>query len=130
MPEANINVTSLLDITFVLLISFMVVAPTIRYEVGLKLPQVSTATTVSKDKPVSVQVRSLGGGAAYFVNGKEVPIEAVVGEIKGAKDYSEAMGVALEADRAAPWESVADLMSILKANEINQISVVTEIRRQ
>jgi biopolymer transport protein TolR len=131
MPEATINMTSLLDITFVLLIAFMVVAPALRYDVGLTLPKVSEgAPSTSKDRPVALQIKRGENSALYFVNGKGVEFPQIISTIKGSTEFAKDPTVSLEADQQAPWQDVAAVMALLKANEINQVSVVTEVRQQ
>jgi biopolymer transport protein ExbD len=128
MPGAAINITSLLDVTFVLLISFMVVAPALRYDVGLKLPKVSSGSGDSKNRPVSIQVKRGSEGSEFFVNGTEVALADLPTAIKSSEKYEKDPTVSLEADQQAPWQDVAEVMSLLKANDINQISVITEGR--
>ncbi|MBI1289936.1 hypothetical protein GC173_01655 [bacterium] len=128
MPEASINITSMLDITFVLLISFMVVAPALRYDVGLKLPKVAASTTSSKDRPVTLQVKRGSDGAEYYVNGQSVAFGSVVDTIKESKEFAKDETISLEADQQTPWQDVAEVMTLLKQNDINQVSVVTETR--
>lgn len=128
MPEAQINITSLLDITFVLLISFMVVAPALRYDVGLKLPKTSGSGAASKDRPVAVQIKNGDGGVEYFVNGRPVDLGQLVSSIKDSKEFEKDQTISLEADRTAPWQDVAEVMALLKENEITSVSIITEVR--
>lgn len=126
--DANINVTSLLDITFVLLIAFMVVAPALRFNVDLELPQASDAEVVTKEKPVTIHVTwsETEGLAAYHVNGEQVDFGGVM-DILGRLNLSEGeQAIALEADRRVPWDNVARLITTLKANGYKNLGIVTE----
>jgi biopolymer transport protein ExbD len=126
MPEATINITSLLDIMFVLLISFMIVAPTIRYQVELELPRVKRSSSPNKDKPIAIQLRSGSGGSEIYVNGQPTTLDEVASDIRSREEFAENPTVSLEADRAVEWESVAALVNELKTNDITQIAIVTE----
>jgi biopolymer transport protein ExbD len=126
MPEAQINLTSLLDITFVLLIAFMVVAPALKYAVELELPNVRNAARSHENKPVTIHVTwSERAGAGYHVNGKQMLLDEVAAAVKSAGGGEEAK-VALEADKHAPWQDVAALINELKINNINAIGLVTK----
>lgn len=127
IPQANINLTSLLDITFVLLISFMVVAPALRYNVDLELPKVGRSTQAKEKKTVSIQVTYSGTtGPEYFVNGKSTPLSELPAAVKAHEDFKTEPVVALESDKSVPWEHVARLINELKMNDINSLGIVTE----
>jgi len=129
VPEAAINVTSLLDVVFVLLITFMVVAPALRHNVDLQLPKVGdTGGEVNaKKRPVSVQVKYVSGDSAeYYVNGAPVLLSQLPAAVKAAKGYDGDPVVALEADKRVPWQDVSALINELKINSITNIGIVTE----
>ncbi len=128
LPDAHINLTSLLDITFVLLISFMVVAPALRYNVDLELPKVQKSRQVDQKKPVTIGVTysETSQVAGYFVNGDAVALEDLPEIVKSREDYDPNKSVALEADRSVPWENIAKLINDLKLNDIHNLGIVTE----
>lgn len=128
LPAAGINITSLLDITFVLLISFMVVAPAVKYSIDLELPKVSESKQLDKKKPVSVQItnKENRGVTTYYVDGQATPLDDVGEKIIGNEGYQKDRMVALEADKDVPWQDVAALMNELKNHRIENIGIVTE----
>ncbi len=123
LPAAHINLTSLLDITFVLLISFMVVAPALRYNVDLELPKVSRSNSSEPKKPITVQIDRNGD---YFVNGEVMALDEIPGGIKATPEFLENAPVALEIHKEVSWDYVAPLINELKSNDINSIGIVTE----
>lgn len=127
IPDANINITSLLDITFVLLISFMVVAPAIRYNVDLELPKVSESKSTDKKKPVTVLVTNKNRPRTeFYVNGRQVTADTVADTIKGLPEFDAKQSVALEADKGVPWEDIARLINQLRLKGIDSIGIITE----
>ena len=56
-PMANINITSLVDVTLCLLIIFMLTAPYIPGGVEVNLPEADTRNVVVKEKTRSVRQR-------------------------------------------------------------------------
>lgn len=128
LPAAHINLTSMLDITFVLLIAFMVVAPALRYNIDLQLPKVSNSKSTDNKKPVTVAVTysSEALAADFYLNGKLTALESLPDEIKSSEDYSPTEVVALEADQSVPWQHMAELINTLKLNEIHNLGIVTE----
>ncbi len=126
--EAHINVTSLLDITFVLLIAFMVIAPALRFNVDVELPQASDAEVVSKEKPVTIHVswNEDDGMVTYHVNGEVVSFDAVADTLRNLEVPEHDRVVALEADRRVPWDNVARLITRLKASGFHNLGIVTQ----
>lgn len=126
-PEATVNVTSLLDVVFVLLISFMVAAPAMRQNVKLDLPKTSQAKPLEDQKPIRVEVARLEGEAAIvYVNDQKVEMGDVASAITAAPNYTPERTIALEADRSVPWEDMAQLITELKSEGIQNVGIVTE----
>ena len=125
--ESGINVTSLLDICFVLLISFMVVAPAVRYSIDMELPKVKESKMTDSKKPVSIQVSNRSKGATvYYVDGQETDLDSIARQVASTKNYESNKVVALEADSQVPWDDMAKLMNELRSNGIDNIGIVTE----
>lgn len=126
LPEASINLTSLLDITFVLLIAFMVVAPAVKYNVPLDLPKSEESNNLDTKQPLRLQITWQGSTAGYFLNGRTINFGQIPEAVKNDPAYSSELGVSVEADRTVPWEVMARLITLLNHHEILQIGVVTE----
>lgn len=125
--EATINVTSLLDVTFVLLISFMVVAPALKHDVPIELPGVSQGKSEYKEPKVTIQVKTEGLTTEYYVNGGRTTLETIASDVAMFTKESDPE-IAVEADRSVPWEGVARLMNQLRLEGLNKVSIVTEQR--
>ena len=130
IPKAEINITSLLDITFVLLIAFMIVAPAIQYSVDLELPQVGDTGLSTEKKPVTLQMSSAADGSRIFVNGSVSSKQSVVSDIRSSDGWQDDTPVSFEADRGAAWQDIAELLTILRDQGIANVGVVTERRGQ
>jgi len=120
---ASVNLTSLMDITFVLLISFMIIAPAVRYDIDLELPKVQESESLEGDKPVTLQISS-GNAPEYYINGVLTEFRLIIPELK--KILNSDTGLALEADRNVPWEEVVKVINQLKSAEIHNLIIVTE----
>lgn len=127
-PPARIELTSLLDVTFVLLVAFMVVAPALRYNVDLELPKVGEGAQESKQKPVTVQVKggSDGSEPEILVNGESVAFEGLVSRIKSTEGYSEDSVISFEADRRVEWGHTTRIINELKLHGVEKLAIVTE----
>ena len=63
LPTADINVTSLVDIAFVLLIIFMITAPLMQGGIEVELPRAASQPLTPRDRFITVSVRQ--NGAIY-----------------------------------------------------------------
>ena len=76
-PMADINVTPLVDVMLVLLIIFMVTAPTLSYPIDIDLPQKSlTPPPQDKTPPPPIALRIDASGQVYW-NEAAQPISAL-----------------------------------------------------
>jgi biopolymer transport protein ExbD len=76
-PMADINVTPLVDVMLVLLIIFMVTAPTLSYPIDIDLPQKSTNPPPQlKEPPPPIALRIDASGQVYW-NEAAQPISAL-----------------------------------------------------
>lgn len=127
-PQASINLTSLLDVTFVLLVAFMVVAPALRFNVDLELPRVGEGAQKSDQKPVTIQVKAPNAGSEpeILVNGVLSSFEGLVSDVKAVEGYSNDTVVSFEADRRVEWGHTTKIINELKLHGIEKLSIVTE----
>jgi biopolymer transport protein ExbD len=109
--EPDVNLTSLIDVVFLLLIFFMVSTTFNREtEINIKLPEASGQPMQTEKKVIEISIDAKG---RYFVNKKEV-INTKVDTLKRA--IEEAVGdnkkpqVILSADRMTPHQAVITAM--------------------
>src|SRR3954453_4856347 len=90
-PIADLNVTNLIDLGFMLLVIFMVATPLIQKEqtIAVKLPAQSKAPQPPPDPTLRVETISVDAKGNYFLNGKplsfrelQVQLRAFAGETK------------------------------------------------
>jgi biopolymer transport protein ExbD len=125
-PMASINMTSLLDIVFVLLIAFMVVAPALKHGIEIELPRVREVPVAKESRPISVTVRGNGGGEAeVFVDGQAVQLALLVASIEERRGGDDSRPVALEGDRFASWEQMAAVVAELQRGGVGTVGIMT-----
>jgi len=129
-PMTQINLTSLLDIVFVLLITFMVVARAAQYRVDLELPTVREAPVAANDKPVNLSVTSSQGMTVIEIQSKVVKYDDIISELASQGVTKDSLRpVTLSADKAVPWEEVAKIIADLQAAGITSLGIMTDVQR-
>lgn len=120
--SADINVTSLVDVAFVLLIIFMITAPIMQGGIDVELPQVKAAPLTSKDGVV-VTVNRQGRIA---IDDKPVSLAEFQATIRRLVDQRNTSSVYVRGDRNAPFGSVVRVFAALREAGITGAGIVTE----
>ncbi len=126
--RADLNITPMVDIVFVLLIIFMVAAPMIEQGVDLDLPQTETVPIESpQDKFIIRVFRSRDKTEKkIFIDKAEIAIEELEEKLKHNVRLQEKKEVFLHASKELSYGYVVRIMAILKKAGVNNINLVTE----
>ena len=127
-PNATINVTSLLDITMVLLISFMIIAPTLKSGIAMDLPEVADATALDTKAEAVVVSVSLGSGeegVVVRIDDDEVPLADLRDRLRDLHVDQPKLSLMVQGDKSVPWESMAKVIGAVEASGIPGMSLVT-----
>jgi len=121
-PIPDINVTSLVDITMVLLIVFMVAAPIMKSSLDIAVPQ--AATTVATDKEgVTIVIQKNG-----VITIDDTPVDESSFDVSFRQIYSSNAGepVFLKADSAVPYYKVLNVIDVLRQDSVLNLGLVAE----
>ncbi len=125
--EPQVNLTSLIDVVFLLLIFFMVSTSFIREsEISIRLPE-ADATPVQAERPETVEILVTAGGT-YWINGRELvnnrrsTLAEALREVSGG-DTS--LPVVLSADADARHQLVVTAMDVAGEMGFRQWSIAT-----
>ena len=118
----EINLTPLMDLTFILLITFIITFPLLESGLPVSLPK-AQGTPIEDQDTVTITVNGEGN---WFFDKREVSREQFVNEIKYLKQSRPEAVVLLRGDEALPYGTLIELMQVLKENGIQKISLVTQ----
>jgi biopolymer transport protein TolR len=115
--NAEINLTNLIDVAFVLLIIFMITAPILQGGIEVDLPKADAAPITSSE---AVIVSVVDNGDIYIDKARlgsleefETALRAVLG------DRPEDREVVLKGDRSAVWGRMAEVMGVMGRLGVN-----------
>ncbi len=131
-PIAQINLTSLLDVTFVLLIAFIIVAPTLKYGIELDLPTVregapqleqdqSRLFTISIPKP-------LQGRTEFYLNEQPASLEEIETRLRLQRQQGRNPVVEIQADRDLPYEIFVQVVAAVRRAGIESLAMPIEAK--
>jgi len=120
---ADITLTNLIDVAFVLLIIFMITAPILQGGIEVSLPKASSAPITSQEG-VIVSIRK---GGQLFVGEVAVRDDAEFARVfpsymnKQAKKYAY-----LKADAEVPYGRVAEILGLMNKLDVGSVGMVVE----
>lgn len=123
---SEINVTSLVDVTLVLLIIFMITAPFIRAGMKVDLPNAEIRDKQPK-KSVIIIVNQFG--QIYF-EGKNLSDEELEKKAKDLHAASPGMSILVEGDEAAPYGRIISVMDIIRRAGYENVGLVLETAKK
>lgn len=133
---SDINVVPYIDVTLILLIIFMITAPIVQQAVTVELPQTPTIdqpdnkkSTTDQAKPFVITVTEQG----YYKTSENPQkvisaedIKLVVAEVVARSQLKKDQQFYIQGDRKTPYQNVMHLFVLLKANGVEQVSLLTE----
>lgn len=129
---AEINVVPYIDVTLVLLIIFMVTAPIVQQAVSVDLPQTPMIKKQSSSETQTPFVITVTKDGLYktseapgtILNQRE--LAPLIAEVIARSQLHKGQPIYIQGDRAAPYGKVVHLFTLLKANGVENVSLLTE----
>ncbi len=121
---SEINVTPLVDVMLVLLVVFIVTAPLLTNAIKVELPE--TAQTAAPDDPDATIV-SVDPTGKVYLDKREVQVAALEAELGAFKSANPQLTLYLQADDAARYGVVANVMAAIERAGISRVSVITKL---
>ncbi|MEN8152780.1 MAG: biopolymer transporter ExbD [Acidobacteriota bacterium] len=117
-----INITSLIDVLFLLLI-FMMVSSSFIEEPGIKLnlPETKSVPSVKKSE-YTLFVKENGN---LFLNNKEISLENLENSLKNTVQEMKDESLILKGDKNIPYGKVVKIMDIVKKSGVKKLVIST-----
>ncbi|MBA5726574.1 protein TolR [Bombella mellum] len=122
-PEANINVTPLVDVMLVLLIIFMVTAPMLTSGVNVDLPQTSAKPVNSDDKPITVSIKSDG---SLYLGDDPISGDELVTRLKQMASDDSGRRIFVRADAHIDYGKVMSTMGQITAGGFTHVALLAQ----
>jgi biopolymer transport protein ExbD/biopolymer transport protein TolR len=120
--NADINVTSLVDVAFVLLIIFMITAPIMQGGVDVALPR-AEARPLEPRQGLVVTVNRRG---EIFVDQTRLTYPEFRASFRALASARARDGVYLRADQGVPYGSVVRVLAVMRAAGVGDVGLVAE----
>ena len=120
---SEINITPLVDVMLVLLVSFVVTIPALTNAVHINLPKTVTTTPPEQQKAITVTVDSEG---RVYLDNQETPFEGLLPKLQGLKAGNSELTLPLRADDRVPYGAVAKTMATIERAGVSRVAVLTD----
>lgn len=120
--NADINVTSLVDVAFVLLIIFMITAPMMQGGVDVQLPR-AEARPIQPKQGLVISVQADG---RIFVDESPLSYEEFKTAFPAMVSARHPNGVFVRGDRRAQYGLVVQVLGIIRASGIQDVGLIAE----
>jgi|SRR5688572_5158858 biopolymer transport protein ExbD len=121
--NADVNVTSLVDVMLVLLIVFMITAPMMQGGVDVELPKAADARPLTPKEGMVVSVNRDG---RIFVDQTPVSERDFRVTFKSMVATRKPTGVYLQADNRVPYGNVVRVLAIIRGAGVQNVGLVAE----
>ena len=119
---AEINITSLVDVTLCLLIIFMLTAPYIQGGVEVNLPEADTREVIVEEGPVI----SITENRQIFFEEDAITMEEVATRLEPYLPRRDSVPVYLRADAEIPYGFVLKVMAVVESAGFLNLSLVAD----
>jgi len=119
---SDINLTPLMDLTFILLITFIITFPLLESGLNVELPA-ARGTPLSEENTVPVSVDAEG---FWYVDSRQVTAEQFAAEMRFIRDNRPEATVLLRGDRGLPYGQLMEIMQAMHEEGVRRISLVTQ----
>jgi len=120
----DIDVTPLIDLTFLLLIVFMITAPTLEYRVDVSPPSMSTDQRVEEDhEPIMINLTKDG---VIWLHKEAVTLPELTSRLAVEHQKRPDVKVLIRGDEERQYGEVVEVMKAARKANITAMSLVTE----
>ncbi|GAB4313849.1 MAG: protein TolR [Candidatus Sumerlaeia bacterium] len=137
-PMSHFNLTSLMDVTFILLIAFMIVAPSLKHGIELDLPEINADTLPARnEKTLTVVIqakRPEEDQERIFLDvegrSERVTLTDLRARLEALQGGGRKINVTVEPDRRVPSERLLEVIYTLQQAGIENIGIPTTPPRE
>lgn len=122
-PKAQIDMTSLIDLTFLLLVTFIITMPALEQGIHIILPRAKTDTLPTKDnKATTITVDSTN---KIYLNNVPTSLDALEKDLLAKVAADPEVPVLVRGDERLTYGSVMDVVKLVYKCKVHRMALVT-----
>jgi len=122
--SAEINMTNLVDVTLVLLIIFILVAPVLEQGISVELPKTSKQ---NMKLPESMTV-SIGQKNKLFLGETEVSLKELQSRLEQVAQSAPETPIIVRADKEIRYQRLAEVLDRIRSSGLTKLGMATQVK--
>ena len=122
--KPTINITSLIDVMFLLLIFFMISSTFKKEEQAIDITLPQSGTSIAQ--PLDYKEVMVDGHGVLFINGNQVQNTELKKQLATILAKEPESRIVLRADADADWQAVVNVIDIVKAVGVHNLIIPTD----
>ncbi len=122
---STINVTSLVDVTLVILIIFILIAPIMEQGISLNLPKATSAKIKSKEA-LTIEVDKKG---QIYLDSLPVSLTIFESRIKSIASFNKEQAILIRADQNNKYGDIVEIIDIIKSAGLTKLGILTQEKK-
>jgi biopolymer transport protein ExbD len=122
-PKAQVDMTSLIDLTFLLLVTFIVTLPALEQGISIMLPQAKTDQLPTKDKKANVV--TVDKDNRIFFKDKPTTLDELEATLKAMAAEDPDVPVLVRGDERLDYGSVMAVVKVVYKCKVRRMALVT-----
>lgn len=131
-PIAELNVTNLIDLGFMLLIIFMVVTPLMQQEqtIPVNLPATAKLPENKPDKKDHFVAVGVDGAGRFYIDNKDAPIslDTLRSRLRALAADDEPPVIRIRGDASVPYQKVAELFTEVEKAGLTRFTIDSQAK--
>lgn len=122
-PYDDINITPMLDLAYVLLVTFIILTTASVQGVKVNSPKTEAASSLAKPQTRAITITREG---AVYLDAYPVTLEELSQRLAVMKSGNPALPIVLKADARTAYQKVTEVLEVAKKLDITEIGLVTQ----
>jgi biopolymer transport protein ExbD len=124
-PIADINITPLLDLAWVLLVIFILTTTALVQGIEVKLPETADH---KEEVPTEVATVAIDRSGLIYLNDERIDLSNLEEKLRIFKLANPALPVILRADRSLAYDQVVKVLDSIKRVPVENLALATEVQ--
>jgi biopolymer transport protein ExbD len=121
-PYDDINITPMLDLAYVLLVTFIILTTASVQGIKVQSPRTQAAENLAKPQTRAITITRDG---AVYLDAYPVSLDELSASLARHKAANPALPLVLKADAQTPYQKVTDVLEVVKKLDITEVGLVT-----
>jgi len=122
-PYDDINITPMVDLTFVLLIIFIIMTTAAIQGMKVDLPKASTAPSLEEPKTKAITITAEG---QLYLDTYPVTMQELETQLASLRAADPDLPIVIKGDHSIQYQMVIDVLDLLGRLELTQVGLVTQ----